>query len=352
VISAAVVKLEAIEAGFDLCGIAAAAPHPKLARLASWIDEGRAGDMHYLRESLDERLDVTKVLPTARSVISLGCVYNTRAPLSIDTPPGHAFISRYAWGDDYHDVLKRRVRRLLERLAAAIPGLEAVSCVDAGPVQERVFAEQAGLGWIGKNTCLINQKLGSWIFLAAIVTNAELEPDPPATDHCGTCTRCIDACPTGAIVEPWTVDATRCLSYLTIETRRMVDEPLRPFVHTQVFGCDICQDVCPWNRKAAVSDDPAWQPRPGLQMPTIVELACRTDAEWRAFIRNSAMRRAGVRRIRRSLALAAARLPVEEAERALAAIEREPSSAFPDVREAVDWARQQVRETTAEVGER
>src|SRR5690606_35795981 len=173
-----------------------------------------------------------------------------------------------------------------------------------------------------------------------------------ATDHCGTCTRCIDACPTVAIDEPWTLDATRCLSYLSIETVRMADRPLRQLMHTKVHGCGICQNVCRWGGKAAVGDDPAWQPRPGLQMPTIVELACRTDAEWRAFIRNSAMRRAGVRRIRRSLALAAARLPVEEAERALAAIEREPSSAFPDVREAVDWARQQVRETTAEVGER
>jgi epoxyqueuosine reductase len=206
--------------------------------------------MRYLADSLDERLDPRRVLPTARSVVSLGCVYNTSAPRSTEVSgPARAAIARYAWGDDYHDVLRGRLRRLLRAMAgAAGPGFEAFSCVDNGPVQERVFAEQAGLGWIGKNSCVINPTLGSWIFLSEILTNAELEPDAPAVDQCGTCTRCLDACPTAAIVGPGEVDATRCLSYLTIELRTAVAGPLRDAIHPQVFGCDICQDVCPWNR--------------------------------------------------------------------------------------------------------
>jgi epoxyqueuosine reductase len=350
-LTAPAVKAKAVEVGFDLCGIAPAIAHPKLSRLSTWIAEGRAGDMQYLSDSLGERSDVTVMLPTARSVISLGCVYNTTAPYSTATPPGHAAIARYAWGDDYHHVLQQRVRALLVWMAdTAGPGLEALSCVDNGPVQERVFAEQAGIGWIGKNTCVINPKLGSWFFLAAIVTNADLPPDVPAFDQCGACTRCLEACPTAAIIEPYTVDATKCLSYLTIESRSTVDEPLRPFVHTQVFGCDICQDVCPWNRRAAVSDDPAWQPRPGLKSPTLLDLCLRSDVEWSATIKGSAMKRAGVRRLRRSLALAASHLPAPDATRVLTSMAGEPSAAHPDVADAIAWARDQVNaaESTAE----
>ncbi len=339
-LSSATLKAQALALGFDLCGVAPAVSHPKLARLASWIDEGRAGDMHYLADSLDERTDVTVMLPTAKSVISLACVYNTEPP---GTPTGQPAIARYARGDDYHDVLVGRARQLLQWMSDTHgPGLEALSSVDSGPVQERVFAEQAGLGWIGKNTCLINPKIGSWIFLAAIVTNAELEPDVPAFDQCGTCTRCLDACPTGAIVEPYTVDATTCLSYLTIESRAMVDESMRPFVQTQVFGCDICQEVCPWNRRAAVSDDPAWQPRPGLVTSSLLDLCLRSDAEWSVALKGSAMRRAGVRRVRRTLALAAAHLSPRDAARALAALASQPSAAHADVAEALAWSRDVV----------
>ncbi len=338
-LTAAAVKAKAREVGFDLCGVAAATQHPKLARLETWIEEGRAGDMLYLRESLDERSDVRLMLPTAQSVISLGCIYNTGAPYSTETPEGRAAIARYAWGDDYHDVLKIRVRAILQWMAdTAGPGLEALSCIDNGPVQERVFAEAAGLGWIGKNTCVINPRLGSWFFLSAIVTNASLEADGPVADQCGSCTRCLAACPTGAIVEPYTVDATRCLSYLTIESRSEVPAPLRPFVQTQVFGCDICQDVCPWNRRAAVSDDPVWSARPGLQSPSLIALCLMTDAEWSQQLKGSAMRRAGVRRIRRTLALAAAHLSPGDAARALTAMAGQPSAAHPDVREAIAWA--------------
>lgn len=302
------VKALAAEAGFDLCGIARADRQPKLARLAEWIQQGYAGEMTYLAESLPERLDPSVTLPTARSVISVAIVYNTDQPYSTTvTDPERVAIARYAWGDDYHDVMRGRLRALLAALAAeAGPGFEALSCVDHEAIQERVFAEAAGLGWIGKNTCVINPQLGSWLFLGELVTNADLTPDTPVADQCGTCTRCIDACPTHAIAEPYTVDATRCLSYLTIETRGEIDPALQSAVKAQVFGCDICQDVCPWNRKAAVSDDPAWQPREGMAFPTLASLTAMSDAEWSAKMRGSAMKRAGLTRMRRTLRYAEA----------------------------------------------
>jgi epoxyqueuosine reductase len=230
------------------------------------------------------------------------------------------------------------MRRLLQWMAdEAGSGFEAFSCVDSGPMQERVFAEQAGLGWIGKNSCLINPQLGSWLFLAEILTNAELEADEPGVDQCGTCTRCLDACPTGAIVGPGEVDATRCLSYLTIESRAAVDESMRSSIGGRVFGCDICQDVCPWNRRAAESDDAAWQARSGLLFPRLIDLCRMTDDAWRALIRGSAMRRAGLRRIRRSLAYAAAHLPDDERREALAVLSGHESAGDADVADAIAW---------------
>lgn len=307
-LTSARVKALAADAGFDLCGIARAEKHPKLQRLSEWIAQGRAGEMTYLADSLAERLDPAMALPTARSIISVAIVYNTDQPYSTTvTDPERVAIARYAWGDDYHDVMRQRLRRLLAALAReAGEGFEALSCVDHEAIQERVFAEAAGLGWIGKNTCLINPTLGSWLFLGELITNAALEADGPLPDQCGTCTRCIDACPTQALVEPYALDATRCLSYLTIETRGEIDPALQPAVSTQIFGCDICQDVCPWNRKAAVSDDPAWQPRPGLAYPRLADLCAMSDAEWSASMKGSAMKRAGLTRIRRTLRYAVA----------------------------------------------
>jgi epoxyqueuosine reductase len=350
-LSSALVKDRARERRFDLCGIARAQTDARFTRIAEWIASGHAGDMEYLAESLDERLDPAAVLPTVRSVISLAVVYNTgrrssepddeRQFRTTSERSGRALISCYAWGDDYHAVLRDRLRQLVRDLAdEAGRGFEAFSCVDNGPVQERLWAERAGLGWIGKNTCVISPALGSWIFLAEILCNAELDPDPPAIDHCGVCTRCIDACPTGAIAEPYEVDATRCLSYLTIESRGAVDERWRSAIGERTYGCDICQDVCPWNRRAAVSDDPAWQPRDGLAAPALIDLCRRTDDDWRRNLKGSAMRRAGLRRIRRSLAYGAASLEPEERAAALDALAEHPSGADPHVAEAIDWARQ------------
>jgi epoxyqueuosine reductase len=334
------IKAKAEQIGFDLCGVSRASRHPKLARLQAWIDAGSAGDMAYLLESLDERLDVTAVLPTARSVVSLGVVYNTRQPYSqAALEPGHVAVARYAWGDDYHDVLRARVRALLIWMAeCAGPGFEAFSCVDNGPIQERVFAEQAGLGWIVKNTCLINPQLGSWLFLAEVVTNLDLEPDAPGVDQCGTCTRCLEACPTGAITEPYAVDATRCLSYVTIEQRTDVAMPMRAAVSQQLVGCDICQDVCPWNRRASESDDPAWQARPDLLYPRLLDLCRLSDDGWRQLLKGSAMRRAGLRRIRRSLAYASVHLSPAEARAALDALSGHPTARYREVDDAIRWA--------------
>lgn len=337
-LSTAQVKAKAREFGFDLAGVTRAERHPKLGRLATWIAEGRAGELAYLSNSLDERADPTKVLASARSVVSLAVVYNTDQPYSTsaDDEPGRAMVARYAWGDDYHVVVRSRLRALLTWMAeAAGAGFEAFSCVDDGPVQERVYAEQAGLGWIGKNTCLINPEIGSWLFLAEIISNAALEPDQPGLDQCGTCTRCLDACPTDAIVEPYTVDATRCLSYLTIEVRGEVDASLREAVGGRVFGCDICQDVCPWNRRAATSEDPAWQPRDALAAPRLLDLCRLTDAEWVDLLKGSAMKRAGLHRIRRSLAYAAASLPPAERRLARAALGAHASAADGPVQDAL-----------------
>ena len=319
--------------GFDLCGIASAERHPKLSRLSEWIAAGRAGEMTYLADSADERSDPARVLHSARSVVSLGVVYNTREPAA-------AAVSRYAWGDDYHDVVRSRLTPLVRWMAeAAGKGFEAFSCVDSGPIQERVFAEQAGLGWIGKNTCLINPDLGSWLFLAEVLINVELEPDRPGVDQCGTCTRCLDACPTGALVQPYELDATRCISYLTIETRGELPVEWREATAGRVFGCDICQDVCPWNRRAAEADDVAWRPREALRAPSLIDLCRLSDEAWRDVIRGSALRRAGLRRIRRSLAYAAATLGPADRTQALDALAGCASADSPEVSDAIAWAR-------------
>ena len=340
-LDSAAVKTRALEAGFDLAGIAAAIPHPRLSRLAEWIDRGHAGDMRYLGKSREERLDPRRVLPTARSVVCVAAVYNTSRPYSSSIADrSRARVARYAWGDDYHEVLRARLRVLVRWMRdAAGDGFEAFSCVDSGPVQERVFAEQAGLGWIGKNTCLINPGAGSWIFLAEVITNADLTPDLAGVDQCGTCTRCLDACPTGALVEPYSLDATRCLSYLTIESRGRVDDAWREAIGPHVFGCDICQDVCPWNRRAAISDDPAFQPRDSLVFPRLIDLCRLSDDAWRSLLANSAMRRAGLRRIRRSLAYAASHLDDAERQDAADALESHPSGRDADVAEALTWLR-------------
>jgi epoxyqueuosine reductase len=296
----AALKERALEIGFDLVGIAPMTPGCDLEFARAWVERGYAGEMPYL--SNPKRFDPREVLPSVKSVICVGLIYNTLAPYSTEVvgtgvrsqssvvPAGRdqlsvalrheprtidhgqrttdngrapvsscqfpisaaggtprAWISRYAWGRDYHEVVRRKLERLRAAVEASIPGVETRVYVDTGPIVERAFARFSGVGWMGKNTCIISEQKGSWLFLGVILTNLDLEPDLPAPDRCGSCTRCLEACPTAALVEPYVMDASRCISYLTIEFKGSVPPELRSAVGVNIFGCDICQDVCPWN---------------------------------------------------------------------------------------------------------
>lgn len=306
--TAADIKANARTLGFDLCGIAPATHHPELDLLPAWLARGYGGTMTYLHRSAKKRVDLQKVVPGARSVIATATVYNVNRPYSTwRDDPSRAMIARYAWGDDYHDVVGARLEALVTWMRANSPEpFDARAYVDTGPVQERVYARHAGLGWIGKNSCVINPALGSWLFLGEIICTLALEVDEPALDQCGTCTLCIEACPTRAIVEPGVVDGTRCISYLTIEQRKAIPAALAPAVGSRVYGCDVCQDVCPWNQTAAVSTDIAWQPREAWDEVSIDAVAGRSDAELESAMEGSAIARAGVRGLRRNLKVAAA----------------------------------------------
>jgi len=233
---------------------------PELKSLDEWLARGYAGEMAWMSRSAERRADVRNVVPGARSVVVTGTIYATASPSAADA--AGAVISRYARGDDYHDVLESRLDALLEWMRAESPEpFDARAYVDTGPVQERVYAQYAGLGWIGKNTCLINAEHGSWLFLAEIITTLALEPDVQALEQCGSCRRCLDACPTGALVDAGVLDSTRCISYLTIELRSSIPEEHRAALGNHVYGCDICQDVCPHNQPSSVSSDAPWQAR-------------------------------------------------------------------------------------------
>jgi len=303
-----IVKQAARNAGFDLAGIAPAADSPELEVFPEWLAAGRAGEMKYM-ESRDEqgllkRASLSRVAPWAKSVIVCAINYNTNHPYSTEvSDPTRGWISRYAWGrEDYHEAVLRRLKRVEAALHEAVDEsstLTTRSYVDTGPIVERVFAKYAGVGWIGKNTCVINQKIGSWLFLGVILSSLELTPDIPAPDRCGTCTRCITACPTDAILAPYQLDATRCISYLTIEKRGSIPEDLRPGMGHHVFGCDICQDVCPWNRKAPATSAPEFSAREDLVNPALEWLAQMSPVEFRETFRGSPVRRAkrsGLRR--------------------------------------------------------
>jgi epoxyqueuosine reductase len=362
-LTAARIKARATQLGFDLCGIARADHFPELAYLEEWLERGYAGEMAYMSRSADRRADVRNVVAGARSVIVTGTIYNTLPPTESESAdhsthaaesdcesrdpliPTRASIAKYALGDDYHDVLKRRLEALLAWMRTEEPEpFEARAYVDTGPVQERVYAQYAGLGWIGKNTCLINAEHGSWLFLAEIITTLDLEPDTQALEQCGSCRRCLDACPTGALVDAGVLDSNRCISYLTIELRTGIPEEYRPALGNHVYGCDICQAVCPYNLPASSSSDAAWQVREGLDLPRLVDLWRRPDTELRALLKGSAMTRAKLTGLRRNLAVAIGNSgdPLAIAE-LRADRHDQPSAADPMVSEHIDWA---LRRTT------
>ena len=306
------VKLAARDAGFELAGVAPVQEFDELERFREWIAAGRAAEMQYMEARHEsgalKRVSLRTTLPWVRSVIVCAINYNTDPPYSnqVDDPQ-RGWISRYAWGEqDYHQAVLNRLRAVESRLCDAVGStqLRTRCYVDTGPLVERVYAKYAGIGWIGKNTCVMNQKLGSWLFLGVILTSIELEPDLPAPDRCGTCTRCIDACPTDALVAPYQLDSNRCVSYLTIEKRGAIAEDMRAGMGHEVFGCDICQDVCPWNRKAPATAAAEFQPREGLVNPALEWLACITTEEFREKFRGSAVRRAKRSGLRRNAVIA------------------------------------------------
>lgn len=340
-------RAHALTLGFDLCGVAPIERVARLDYLREWVAKGYAGDLQYVTRSVSARTEPTRVLEGARSAIVTGTIYHTNEPLSLTRDaPDVARIARYAWGEDYHEVLGRRQHLLIGWLKehAGAP-FEAVGYVDTGPVQEKALAAAAGLGWIGKHTCLINQELGSWLFLSVILTTLVLPTGTPVPDRCGTCTRCLEVCPTGAIVEPYVVDATRCLSYITIESHAGIALDQRAAVGPHVYGCDLCQDVCPWNTGAAVTDDPVWIARPLWRQATLAQLWRASDEELQASIRHSPMYRTKVWRLRRNMALAIAASRDPEARAALEEPRdpaRDPSFAHPVVIEHLEWARAHI----------
>ncbi len=301
--TSAEIKAQARELGFDVCGIAPASAHPELAFYREWLARGYAGEMAYLHRSAERRADVRRVVPSAQTVIMTGTIYNTDRPYSTEiADPGRAQIARYAWGDDYHDVIGARLDALVAWMRAQTPEpFDARWYVDTGPVQERVYAQHAGIGWIGKNTCVINPEIGSWLFLGAIICSLPLEVDAPSLDQCGDCTLCIEACPTHAIVAPAVLDSTRCISYLTIELKGAIPAAQHAGIGSHVYGCDVCQEVCPWNAVVPHSSDPAWQPRPAWDRVDLLTLVRRTDEELSEALQGSPMRRTKVQGLRRNV---------------------------------------------------
>jgi epoxyqueuosine reductase len=350
--------------GFALCGVAPAAGVPELERVAEWLKRGYAGEMGYLADA--RRGDPARVLPGVQSIIVCALPYNTGKPFSMHVPAESAgagprgWISRYAWGEDYHDVLGKK----LQELAAALrerfaEPFEARWYVDTGAIHERVYARHAGLGWLGKNTLLLNEQLGSLFFLGVILTTLELAPslgaaEAPPPDLCGNCRLCLDACPTDAFPEPYVLDARRCISYLTIELRGAIPEELREPLGRHVFGCDICQEVCPWNARAPVSELTAFQPRvsggESLFHPRLEWLAALSEEEFREMFRGSPLKRAKWRGLVRNacVALGNAGLHGEAAaqERIRALLERLAASSEAQVAESARWALARMKEKT------
>jgi len=365
-LSGALVSTLARDAGFALAGIA---PVPaaetettreERARFEQWIASGAAGEMEYLKRRNESgelvRSSLHAVFPWAKSVIVCAANYNPAQPRSIDpAPEGAAWIARYAWsgsgsGDttlrpsDYHKVLLKRLLALDAALRERIGEFESRCYVDTGPLVERVYARYAGIGWTGKNTCILNQKAGSWLFLGVILTSIAVEAEEfpqAAADRCGSCTRCIDACPTEALT-PYRMDATRCISYLTIEKRGPIPEELRAGMGRQVFGCDICQDVCPWNRKAPVADDPELRPRAELVNPALDWLAAMDESDFARWFHGSPIARAKFAGFRRNVAIA---MGNSGAQRYLPRLAAWAHDDDPALREAASWAGEKLLQT-------
>ncbi len=295
------IKRRAREDGFDLVGIAPASPSAYRDYLRQWLDTGQAGEMAWLASRFEERTDLARYFPGAASVVCVAMNYHVplETAAAKAAAPGAGRVARYALGDDYHEVITRRLRALADWLRES-SGCQTRCAVDTAPVMEKELAARAGIGWLGKNTCIINQDIGSWILLGEIVTTLELPVDDPAVDRCGTCRRCLDACPTSAITAPYQLDARKCISYLTIEHRGEIEPVLQGQVGDWLYGCDICQEVCPWNSKAVESLDPAVRPRFPSGAIDAAEVINWDTAQYARSLRHSAMKRVKLPQLKRN----------------------------------------------------
>lgn len=302
------VKQRAKEEGFQHCGISRAEFLSEEAPLLEkWLKKGFHGSMSYMERHFDERLDPTKLVPGARSVISL--TYNYYPSQEVKQEDGLK-IARYAYGEDYHHVIKEKLKSLLEKLRSEIGAFDGRVFVDSAPVMERQWAQRSGLGWLGKNSLLLNQNMGSYFFLAELIIDLELDPDPAVTDRCGTCTACLDACPTGAIVQAGVVDSNRCISHLTIELKDSIPDSYKGQMENWIFGCDVCQEVCPWNRFSKPHDEPRFVPQGDWVEFTASEWKELTEEVFKKNFKKSPLMRAGYLGLKRNIS-AAAGLPDE-----------------------------------------
>jgi epoxyqueuosine reductase len=358
----------AVQSGFDTASIAPVAststetPHSSLdaLRFTSWIDAGRAGEMEYLKRRNEQgallRTDVRIAMPWAQSVIVCALNYKAPGPLSVDkSEPNTGWIARYAWSGradatspnelqptDYHDELLTRLQKIESQLQQKLP-CQTRCYVDTGPLVERAAAANAGIGWIGKNTCILDQKLGSWLLLGVIITSIPISPEltlSPAADRCGSCTRCIDACPTNALVAPHQMDASLCIAYLTIEKKGAIPEELREPMGRQIFGCDICQDVCPWNRRSPISSTEEMLPRKQLINPPLSWLADMDQAAFKQWFKGSPLERTRLKRLHRNVAIAMGNSGETQF---LTKLEQWSASEDPVLAESSQWALARIR---------
>lgn len=331
-------KAEATRLDFALAGACPAVTPTGLHRFHDWLAAGYAGEMEYLPRRKAAYEHPRHVLEGARSLLLLAMNYGTAEPAPVAAGQGR--VSRYAWGEDYHDLIHERLKRLADFLRLQSPGAAVRGVVDTAPLLEREFAQLAGLGWIGKNTLLLNKRLGSWFFLAALATDVELEyDDPHANDHCGSCRACLDACPTHAFVAPYVLDSRRCISYLTIELRSTPPEDLRAGIGDWILGCDVCQEVCPWNRRAPASQEQAFQPATDANPLDLVALFELDDEAFRRRFRDTPLWRPKRRGILRNAAIVLGNQRFAEAIPALA---RGLGDSEPVVRGACAWALGQI----------
>jgi epoxyqueuosine reductase len=326
------------EVGFDSCRVEACGSPAHEDKFRNWLCERRHGEMSYMERGKEKRCDPQKVLRGAKSIVVLALNYFQGDPQAGDTPAATGRIARYAWGDDYHNLIEKKLDKIDEFLREF--GGQQKCYVDTGPVLERDHAAQAGIGWHGKSTMLIDERLGTWFFLAEVLTTLELPPDEPVPDRCGTCVRCIKACPTGAITAPHHLDARRCISYLTIELKGSIPLELRPLIGNRIFGCDDCLDACPWNRFARVSREAAFSARPSTAGIPLRDYLSLSDDEFRTLFRNSPIKRIKRRGFLRNVCIALGNVgdPSD-----LAALERATANSEPLIAEHAKWAIHQIR---------